>query len=172
MKNGFSGLFAALLLCGAAGAGEIVLEENFNDPAAATKLWGKMSGITFLENGGPDGSGCLKAFSDNRTPVLATRLLDLEKVRGRKVTVTVLIKGENVQKPPESYLGPKAMIYVMKDGKGTWHEHSGRLFGTHDWKQFQVVADIPQDATKVELQFGIQGAPGTVYFDNIKAVVE
>lgn len=50
--------------------------------------------------------------------------IDAAKVRGKKLKVTSMVRGENVSKPEKPYLGVKAMIYYKAaSGDRQWIEH-------------------------------------------------
>ena len=169
MKRKFLTFAAAALAFGALSAGEVLFEETFADAESTAKNWGQAGVAAFTADGFENGG--LKIANDNpKGARLLPIKIDAAKVRGKKLKVTSMVRGENVSKPGKPYLGVKAMIYYKAaSGDRQWIEHKPKKDGTFGWEEVVTQADIPADAEDVSFQVGLQESSGTVWFDDIKA---
>lgn len=136
-------------------------------PVTPGKWGGK---VILLPNGGPDGEAVVKVSG----PGLSSAALDAKAVCGKKLTVTALIKAEEVAEPEKPNLGVKLMVVaVCADGTVKYFEGLPENFrsGSYQWKPARTVAEIPADATRVLLSIGIQKATGTVSYADIRCEV-
>ena len=83
---------------------------------------------------------------------MSNAMLDAKTLQGKRLTVTALIRAEDVAEPAKSYLGVKLMIVVVRsDGSVKYFENlpAHCRFGTYRWKAAKVSAAIPADAERV-----------------------
>jgi len=92
---------------------------------------------------------------------------DLEKIKGRKITCTIMVKGENI----EGKGAVKFMLMVgLPDKKTDWPDAQiGR--GSFDWRSVSFSYNVPIDTKSIAMVIGLQGPVGTVYYKNMKITV-
>lgn len=98
--------------------------------------------------------------------LLATATLPVEKLRGRRIRVSGMVKAEQVARPPNPWNGVKVMLHVECPRGDQWPQRDN-LHGTFDWRRIRYVAAIPEDATRVTLVLGLENTTGTAWFDDI-----
>lgn len=103
-------------------------------------------------------NNCLiKYFSDD----------EFARVKGRKVTCTVMMKGENIAGNGQS----KFMLMVHLANKGTdWPDtHIGE--GSFDWRPVKFTYEVPITASGMAMVIGLQGPTGAIFFKDLKVTV-
>lgn len=92
---------------------------------------------------------------------------DFEKIKGRKITCMIMVKGENI----EGKGAVKFMLMVgLPDKKTDWPDAQiGQ--GSFDWRSVSFSYDVPIDAKGIAMMIGLQGPTGTVYFKDLKVEV-
>ena len=150
---------------------EVFYQTDFNTPASLTN-WFKAPNMTLETTGGLDNSGCVKFVAESDSVNnLSTIRLDANKLQGRSVVVEGWIKTDNVGKPKAAYLGPKLMLSITYGNDQKNYPDQEKKVGTYDWQKFTVFVRIPRSSSKVDLSIGLQGAAGTVYFDDVKVIL-
>lgn len=167
-------LVGLILCCGVAIWADDDIENNMASTPELLKKWSNSSAATLLPNGGPKGRPAIKITNDKPD---ASRLiqyqLDLNQVRGKIIELTADVKAENVSKGPKNYLGIKLMIIVTQADNTKKHfDIMIGKSGSYNWRDYEVKAEIPQDAKKVTLCLGLQSATGAVYFSDIDVDVD
>lgn len=170
MKTLFA--LAALLTALAAGGIETVFQCDFNVPDSI-RSWSAPANMTYLPDGGRNGSGGLRFVNKNpKGMVIATLPLDIEKLRGRGVMLEGWIRAENVSATTIHYHGPKLMLIITnQDGKKEYPDQP-KVYGSHDWKKFTVFARVSKNAKAAALVLGLEGVSGTVFFDDLRMTLE
>ena len=96
--------------------------------------------------------------------------LDLKKYRGKSVVFSVQLKGEDIPVGKNRACCAKLML-CLKDPTGVKYETSGfRIWGTFDWKTFELPCTIPEECSQLTLMVGIQSNSGTLYARSLKVV--
>ena len=140
----------------------------------------KWSGIgkflTIQQEPGPENREVIKIENTNATSsAMSNAMLDAKTLQGKRLTVTALIRAEDVAEPAKSYLGVKLMIVVVRsDGSVKYFENlpAHCRFGTYSWKAAKVSAAIPADAERVFLSIGLQQTSGVVYYSGFRSEVQ
>ena len=165
-------VLTALLTALAASGIETVFQCDFNSPDSI-RQWSSPANMTYLPDGGRNGSGGLRFVNKNpKGMVIATLPLDIEKLRGRGVMLEGWIRAENVSATKTHYHGPKLMLVITnQDGKREYPDQP-KEYGSHDWKKFTVFARVSKNAKAAALVLGLEGVSGTVFFDDLHMTLE
>jgi len=99
-----------------------------------------------------------------------SRELPLEAVRGSEIRVRCLTRVESVTPGPQACSAPKIHVAVAAPG-GARH-FAARLTQASPWRTMSLIAEIPDDATRVLLNVGVEHATATVGFDDLLVVNE
>jgi hypothetical protein len=117
---------------------------------------------------GGKASGYLKALQSNlEGSVELGQRIRADDYRGQRVRLTVFVKTAGVEKGAGLVMGT-----VLPDGTvDPYDDMSTRLItGTNDWQQYQIVLDVPEDATTVTLAAYLSGV-GQVWMDDLQIEV-
>jgi len=109
--------------------------------------------VSVLRITGAAGKSCMvcKRFSEE----------ELAKVKGKKITCTVMVKGEKIEGRGKANFMISCGSYIGTDiGKGT--------FG---WVQAKFTGDVPDNAKYCFMVLGLQGPTGIIYFKDLKITV-
>ena len=132
--------------------------------------------LTIQQEPGPEKREVIKIENTNATSsAMSNAMLDAKTLQGKRLTVTALIRTEDVAEPAKSYLGVKLMIVVVRsDGSVKYFENlpAHCRFGTYRWKAAKVSAAIPADAERVFLSIGLQQTSGVVYYSGFRCEVQ
>lgn len=93
--------------------------------------------------------------------------MDLQKLAGKKVLLSAMVRGEKITAKPKPYLGGKLMLIVTREGGPTGYHQADIETGTFDWLPVFSTISIPSDARSVALCLGLEGVKGSILFDNI-----
>lgn len=99
-----------------------------------------------------------------------SRELPVEALRGTQVTVRCMTLVEAVEPGPQAWSGPKIHLAVATP-EGPVH-FSARLSQPTPWQQVSLLADIPESATRIVLNLGVECGSATVGFDNLLVLDE
>ena len=158
-----SHLLAALVLAASAAFAEPILTEDFEQQGKWQKqLKGK--GSLELVEGGVEGK-CLKVVSEDKALAYYSIELDPKQVAGKRLIIRARVKLDNVVVGPDVYSTAKLHVGI-RVGKQVVNR-AQRFVGTRDWHDQVLVAPIPEGATRVGLDLGIQNGTGTAWFDSL-----
>jgi len=93
------------------------------------------------------------------------RALPLDAVRGCQLTVRCMAKVDYTQLGPQACSAPKIHLAVATP-RGVLH-FSSRFTRPSDWHEESFTADVPNDASKVLLTFGVENAAASVAYDSL-----
>ncbi len=96
--------------------------------------------------------------------------LPLDRIRGKKLTLSADVRAVNVAKPPRPWNGVKVMVHSVSPSGPRWDAPS-ELHGSFDTKRVSAIASVPTDVTEAWIVLGLEEAGGTVWFDNVRAKV-
>ncbi|NLC55241.1 MAG: glycoside hydrolase family 5 protein [Armatimonadetes bacterium] len=150
--------------------GDVVFRTNFDTPEERAG-W---SQAPFAEwtTGHPGGTALRVTVPAGQAGAHMIRLpLDLTRYRGGKLYFECRAKAEDVSKPPEPYNGVKFMLHYQSPQEGPHWNNENNVHGTFDWRKLSFTSPIAADATGGEINLGLQGSTGTVWFDDLKVVV-
>jgi len=141
-----------------------LLSESFETPGAWKKTV-KGKGSIALEPGGTAGK-CLKTVSESQALVYYTLVLDPNKVRGKDILIRCKVRIKDVVRGPRSYSTAKLHVGVKTRDKRSLN-FAQRFTGSADWHDEFLMAKIPENATHVTLDLGIQNGTGTAWYDDL-----
>ena len=154
---------ACLLLLSAAALAAPLLTEGFETQGKWKKnVRGK--GVIELVDGGVHG-GCLKVVSEDKALAYYSIELDARQVAGRRLIIRSQVKLDGVAVGPEVYSTAKLHVGIKVGGKT--ENCAQRFVGTRDWHTQVLAAEIPEGASRVVLDLGIQNGTGTAWFDDL-----
>ena len=172
-------LFAALLLASCivttraataqARPGEVVFQTGFEtaqDVPSATDL--EAAGVS-LATGRQSARALLVERTSDGTSLVHLSL-PVQMLRGKLVRYSVFVKAQGVAPPSKPEQGVKVDIRVVTP-TGARLTGAQNRFGSGDWKPLMRFADIPADATAVELVLGIENRMGKAWFDDIEVAI-
>ena len=107
---------------------------------------------------------CVEVQS-RRGTVFLSRELPLADVAGARVTVSCLVKTEQIVRGPQISSTGKIHLAV-RTAKGLTH-HAARFTGSSEWHSEGLSADIPKGATRVVLNLGLEASFGRAWFDRL-----
>jgi endoglucanase len=85
--------------------------------------------------------------------------LPVKAVRGRKLAISVSVKGTGISARPQSWNGIKVLIKIESPGDTAWSQLS-IPDGTFNWTSFSGSAAVPESATAVTLILGLEEVTG------------
>lgn len=158
--------------------GKLELEVKPDPPPAASKFparWGgggdkdyEISVDKTVRHGGK-ASGSIKSITT--TPLwygALTQAFNPEKFQGQRLRMTAYVKSKEVENSAGLWMRIESF-----DGKGNYSLSSDLMGdrpikGTRDWKQYEVVLDVPKEGT-AQIYFGVLLAgKGQVWVDDFK----
>jgi len=154
--------------------GDVVFRTDF-DTAPTRAAWSQAPFATWEGGGGFEGTTGLRITVPVDQADAASMIrcpLDLKRYRGCRLLFECLARADAVSRPTESWNGVKFMLHYASPTAGSqWHHPSG-LFGTFDWQSLSFTARIADDADQGEIDLGLQGSSGSVWFDSLKVTVQ
>ena len=157
----------ALLAMGSVFADEEFVAKDMVGTEAALETWERHGSAKFTRSGGPDDKSYITIFGPHM--IMKSMNGELDKLKGRKVTLYGQIKAENVKKTPRHWEGVKfQIVYKEKGVKGArFAEGNVQRTGSYDWKEFETSAKLPQDLESFTIKIGIQGTSGRILVSDI-----
>lgn len=153
----------ALLTVASAALAEPILTEDFEQQGRWQKrLKGK--GSLELVDRGVEGK-CLKVVSEDKALAYYSIELDPKQTAGKRLIIRAKVKLDNVVVGPETYSTAKLHVGI-RAGK-QFLNRAQRFVGTRDWHDQVLIAPVPENATQVTLDLGIQNGTGTAWFDSL-----
>ena len=152
-------------------SGDLVFQTDF-DTAQEREAWSKAN-VARWEMGYRDTTSLsVTVPSDRVQGENMIRLpLDLTPYRGCRLLFECMAKAENVTRPAEPWLGVKFMLHYQSETSGPQWQNQNDVSGSFDWRALRFTARIAPDATGGQIDLGLQGSSGNVWFDAIKVTV-
>jgi endoglucanase len=150
-------------------AGEVIFRSDFDD-AGSLRAWEGIGQAT--RDRGPDGSYCLKierSVAAGPGSVMVRAALPVDRLRGCRVQVEAQVRAADVARPPHEYNGVKVMLHIGGPGE-SWPQQN-LAHGAFDWKPVGFRADVPREATSVDLLLGLEATTGRAWFDAVRVTV-
>jgi hypothetical protein len=165
-------LLAAPVAAAEVSLGEVVYQTDF-ERADALRAWGaaRDPNVRLVPGHGGSQSLLIERPAQQGAGARTIRAaLPLEKLRGTRVKIEVLVKAENVAQPPKPHNGVKCTLHVVSPGGSRWPQLNN-IFGTFDFQPHRFLAEIPADAIEASLVLGLEATTGKVWFDDLKITV-
>ena len=131
------------------------------------------SGATWLHPG-PSGKDCVQIISPilDRTKTYGVSLpVDLSLYRGAQITLTCLVKAQDVTQPVDTFNGVKVQLGFDSASSGHQSRNLNNVYGTFDWQSFSYTLDITSDASNGTLLLGFQGCGGTAWIADVTITI-
>ncbi len=154
--------------------GDSVFYLDVSDPALAGQI--RSLGCS-ISHDSPGNQAALRfANPDNKERILLTVPLDVELVRGTKLSLTAQLRGVGVdafnsEVPLRSYEGLKLQLFVNSPSEGPRHFDTLNLHGTFPWRETGRIVAVPEDAEHVELALGLEKSTGEGFFSDVRVRV-
>jgi len=182
------GVFVLLICLGGSGAAEVpgavpgpmakapvlAFDLDLANPEVRTQI--ERQGGSIVSEG-PDGIPAVRISNESgKALMLVTFPIGVDPVRGAKLSMTAMIRGEGVEPLNKSvalrsYEGVKFQLFADSPVQGPKYFDSRNLRGTFPWRSTGRIASIPDDATKCAISLGIEKAGGTAWFSNVRVQV-
>ena len=165
-------LFGMMSLMFQVGAAEEVLFQTDLATPNALNGWKNTKIASFVDDNSTPGRKCLKITVTPENKDLWGIIyydLDVKKFAGRAVQLEGWMRGENIGKSPQPWLGPKLMLSIHSNHESQYPDQH-KLDGNFPWTKFTVFARITNQATMVRLSVGLEKATGTVYFRDLRII--
>lgn len=134
---------------------------NSNGPGQIKAVLEKDGSVTFE----------VSATDSSHTNKLS-RAFPISGLRGCTIRASARVRAENVSKRPQPWNGPKLLLQVSSDsGAGTAYPQANIPDDSFDWKEFSVIAGIPNNATSVALVIGLENVTGKISVTDLKVTV-
>lgn len=166
----FKEIVFGIMLSGAvvAAAGDIC--DDLLETEDSLKVWHSASVAKFVPDGGPEkGESAIQITS---TDASQSRMMyfrvPIEKVRGKTIVLSAMVKGENISKPPKHHLGIKMMMVVTDANGKKSYPDTTRITGSFDWRKLKTVTAVPTDAKSVSIHIGLQRSSGSIWFSDLE----
>lgn len=123
---------------------------------------------------GPEAAAAFQFSAPKGTLGMVLKVpIDVVPLRGAKVALTGFVRGDGIMSldaavPLISYEGIKFELFVNSPTKGKENCDAINLHGTFPWRSTGRVVCIPDDASEVSINLGIQNASGTARFSGVK----
>ncbi len=160
-----------LLLCSfglAVAAGETtVFRCNFDEPNPAEAWTGTKGQIVE----GYEGTHSLLIENANayRT-VTCSAQIPADRIEGRLISVSAVVKADNISQPPNHWNGIKVMLVLgTKDGRQ--YPQLPLSAGSFQWTLVKQIVRVPKGTTTATLVLGLEKSSGRAWFDDIKVSV-
>lgn len=161
----------AFLVMGTLSAEEFI-EKDMLGKAKAFKTWTRHERARFNKGEGPEGKNAvtISAAIGGGPFILSKSLNDsLEKLKGRKIALYGMIKAYNVPKGEKHWFGIKFQVsFKRKGAEGTrFIEAEGPRYGAFDWREYEVIVDLPEDLSALSINIGLQGVGGKIQISDV-----
>jgi len=131
--------------------------------------WGTEYYNSSLVTGRSPGSKAILINNAEFKESMGAQEIPLDQDKIKRITVTTQVKGENIEQGAESWMkGNLQVLFFDQAGNqvGGWPE-LGPWIGTFGWTKITKGFIVPKGAKKVKVVFGLNGAKGKIYFDEI-----
>lgn len=87
------------------------------------------------------------------------------------IEFSVYIKTEGIEGGKEKYnAGVMVVAFTTSGEKNISNENIAEVHGTSEWTLYKKLVIIPADAKKIRTMLALAQTPGTIYFDDVKAI--
>ncbi len=95
-----------------------------------------------------------------------SRKLDAKKLSGKRIRLSIEVKGESIGEAAKPWNGVKFQLY-LDAAKPGWPQANMKT-GSFDWEGCSFAVEVPADLRQVVLSLGLQDSCGTVSFRNLR----
>ncbi len=116
------------------------------------------------------GKSCLEVDNTTGEYLLASRGLNLKTMKpGTVWKVTGFARGSEIKQGDPGWKVGCLRVCAQVDGK-TQYFSSPSLTGTFDWQPIEFELSVPENCSSLQIQAGLNGATGKIWFDQIEIV--
>jgi endoglucanase len=151
----------------AAEPGDVVFQTDFGTEAEQAR-WSEAPCAQWIPG---SNSAALRVQAEALGSHMVTRPLPLEPWAGCELLFTCRVKAQDVTRAAQPYLGVKYMLHYDAPSSGPVWLNENDVHGTFDWKTLSFRVRLPADVNDAELNLGLQGSSGTVWFDEVRVAV-
>jgi endoglucanase len=154
----------------AAEPGDVVFQTDF---AVQTEqaLWSRAPYAQWIR-GSNSVTVHVQAASDKASDThVISRPLTLKPWAGCELLFQCRAKALNVTRPLQPYLGVKFLLHYDALSSGPVWLNENDVYGTFDWKTLSFSVRLPDDVKNAQLNLGLQGSSGSVWFDEVRVAV-
>lgn len=152
----------------AAVTSDVFFTETFDAPAGLAARWSGATPITEPRDAGQ----ALKIHNPSVQSTYMHAALPAE-VKGRRLIVRAMIKGEAISAKPAPHNGAKlSLLYSRPDGVIHHAPQAEVGAGSFDWRVFCIQAEIPSDAVSAWIRVGLEAVSGTAWFDELSVEID
>ncbi len=144
--------------------GDVVLRADFEEADALSK-W-RVDGPGHAQIVSAGGSKSMLVQTRGKASQLARLALPVDRIQGTRVTVSGRVRGQDVEKPPQTYNGVKLMLHTTGPSGDTYAGVS-ELYYSFDWRDVSYTAVVPADAKEAWIIVGVEATGGTAWFDDV-----
>lgn len=142
---------------------DVFFTETFDAPADLGSRWSGAPITTETRSPGH----ALKIHNPSTQSTYLHAVLPPE-VKGRRLVVRALLRGEAISAKPAPHNGVKLALLYSLPGGATYHTAQADVAaGTFDWRDACVQAEIPANAVSVWVRVGLEAVSGTAWFDEL-----
>jgi len=130
-------------------------------------------GMTWVAEG-PSGEPCLRVdVNETNHPdhYLLNIPIDLTHLRDHEILLSYDVKALTVRQPEQAHHGIKCQLHWTSETNGPRWFNDDQGAGSFPWRHSALLIRVDPDATKGELQLGLQESLGTVWLANISISV-
>lgn len=136
------------------------------------KKWTRHERAQFNKAAGPEKKNAITiSAAHGGGPFMLSKSLNdsLEKLKGRKIALYGMIKAYNVPKGEKHWFGIKFQVsFKRKGAEGTrFIEAEGPRYGAFDWREYEVIVDLPEDLSALSINIGLQGVGGKIQISDV-----
>lgn len=136
------------------------------------------SGGVEVVNEGPNGEPCLKISlpaNPQAAPASLMRKIsipiDPTPLRGAKISISGLARGEGISAPVQKHAGLKCQLYLSSPSVGQAWINEGNVHGTFPWRTVCAMASVQPDVDKGAINLGLEESSGTMWITNVRVQV-
>ncbi|MCX5726617.1 MAG: hypothetical protein NT030_05515 [Candidatus Saganbacteria bacterium] len=131
--------------------------------------WGKEFYNCYIVKDEITGGNALKIVNTKKQESMGAQEIDLDGRKIHAVTLSTLVKGENILAGKESWEKANMQLLFFDEGGkqlGGWPQ-LGPWDGTFDWREIKRNFIVPRETRKCKVVLGLLNASGAVYFDDV-----
>lgn len=145
----------------------LIFNDDFRDKEQTKKTWNIKDTYFFSEKNGD--KGLLFENQPNQSKLITTEI-NCERIKGRMILLSALIKAENISEKKHPWNGIKVMFKIELDNGTYIYPQLPILTSSPNWDEECGYIKIQKNAKKVYLNIGLENCSGKVWFKNVKII--
>lgn len=99
--------------------------------------------------------------------VICSTRLPADRIEGRLITLSAVVKADNISQPPNHWNGIKVML-ILETKEGKQYPQLPLGTGSFQWTPVEQVVRVPKGITTARLVLGLEKSSGRAWFDDIR----